>query len=135
MKHEPIAFPPTSPPHSKAAPPTSHRCADLSATILAQDQIIDRETGHVLSGRLEFDILLALYLAEHQGSSPCLSDICSATSAPFSTAHRKITGMIDRGLLRRSPPSSDRRRAVVQLGAGAKALVERTLGHLVERGN
>jgi DNA-binding MarR family transcriptional regulator len=107
--------------------------AELCAVLLAQDRIVDRETHQTLRSRLEFDILLDLYVAEHQGISPCLWDIGSATSLPSSTAHRRITDMIDRGLLLRLPPAGDRRRVGVRLSAPAKTLVERTLEALLGR--
>ncbi len=133
MTHEPFAFPPASKAVSEERPRALDHSAALCATILEQDRIIGREIQDVLGCRLEFNILLALYVAEHRGSAPCLWDIGTATSAPSSTAHRKIAGLIHSGLLQRLPPSGDRRRVAVQLSADARTLVERTLEHLVER--
>jgi DNA-binding MarR family transcriptional regulator len=135
MIHRPIAPPPSLLTVDGSHSATSDRNVSLGASILAQDRIIDREIEHALGSRLEFNILLDLYVSEHQGASPCLWDIGSQTPLPSSTAHRKITGMIDRGLLHRLPPSGDRRRVAVELSAVGKALVEQTLNHLAERNN
>ena len=133
MIHQPFPPPFRSSSTDAKRSATSDRNVSLGASILAQDRIIDREIKHVLGSRLEFDILLDLYVSEHQGASPCIWDIGSQTPLPSSTAHRKITGMIGRGLLHRLPPSGDRRRVAVKLSAAGKALIEQTLNHLADR--
>ena len=131
MEREAPGSPQASRRPSRTDETISEDVAAFCATLLAQDRVIDRETRHMLASRLEFDMLLDLYVAEQRGSSPCLWDLACATSLPSSTAHRRLSGMIRRGVLRRLAPSVDRRRVDVRLSADAKALVEHTIDRLV----
>ena len=49
-----------------------------------------------------WDILLDLYLADRAGKAVQVWSLCIAANVPTSTAHRKITDMVEDGLLARS---------------------------------
>jgi DNA-binding MarR family transcriptional regulator len=133
MRHEPFPQPANVLPIDGTGSSPSERNLELCATLLAQDRIIERHIKSILGTRLEFDILMDLYIAESRGFRPCLWDIGSATPLPSSTAHRRITGMIRSGLLSRVPSTGDRRRVSVRLSENAKVLTETTLDHRVDR--
>lgn len=68
-----------------------------------------------------WDILLDLYLAERGGTSVQIWSLCIAANVPTSTAHRKITQMIDEGLLVRSMQGG---RVIVSLAPDALLCLE-----------
>ena len=73
----------------------------LCRTILASDQCIDLEIRRARLNRLDFDMLLDLYIAEHDGQSRCLWDVCQAAIGPFSSAHRRLSVLIKNGFVLR----------------------------------
>lgn len=109
---------------------SQERFALLGRHILAQDRQIASDTALLIGSRLEFDMLLDLYLAECGGEARCVWDVCAGSPAPISTAHRKIGGMVERGLVRRLPPSGDRRRVTLALSDEARALLIQVLVRL-----
>jgi DNA-binding MarR family transcriptional regulator len=106
--------------------------------ILALDQMIEPTLRTAALTRTDFDMLLDLYLAEQDGRCICMWDVCHAASAPFSTAHRRLTAMIVRGLVIRMAPRGDWRRVIIGLSADARALIEEVIsatGIRSERGS
>lgn len=61
------------------------------------------------------DMLLELYVAEHERRATYIWSLCTAAHIPFSTAHRKVALLEERGLLAREPAVRDRRRVSVRM--------------------
>jgi hypothetical protein len=91
--------------------------------ILAIDQSIEPRLRSAGLTRLDFDMLLDLYVSEHEKRDRCLWDVCQAASGPFSTAHRRLSVMIERGAVIRQAPNGDWRRVVVRLSDDTKLLL------------
>lgn len=104
--------------------PASQGTIDFCRRVLALDQHINPHLRSARLTRLDFDLLLDLYIIEQDGGSACLWDVCQAASAPYSTAHRHLTVLIKRGLVARAGDHQDWRRILVQCTGAANALLE-----------
>lgn len=97
--------------------------ASACRAILAVDQIIEMALRKAELSRPDFDMLLDIHVAELEGRSICMWDVCQTAAIPFSTAHRRLSVMVDRGLVERLAPRGDWRRVIVGLSADARAII------------
>ncbi len=100
-----------------------------------------RKTNHFLAIRklrdahlptAEFDeplwfMLLDLYHSQITGQRVSISNLCLSSGIPQTTALRRIEELVGRGLVRRVPDQSDRRRAFVELSDDGHARISRFL--------
>jgi FixJ family two-component response regulator/DNA-binding MarR family transcriptional regulator len=100
-----------------------------------------RKTSHFLAIRklrdvhlptAEFDeplwfMLLDLYHSQITGQRVSISNLCLSSGIPQTTALRRIEELVGRGLVRRVPDQSDRRRAFVELSDDGHARISRFL--------
>ncbi|MBI3507500.1 MAG: response regulator [Proteobacteria bacterium] len=100
-----------------------------------------RKTNHFLAIRklrdlhlptAEFDeplwfMLLDLYHSQITGQRVSISNLCLSSGIPQTTALRRIDDLVARGLVRRVPDQSDRRRAFVELSDDGHARISRFL--------
>lgn len=77
-----------------------------------------------------WDMLLELYLAEHETRDVSLYSLYMAAYIPPPTAHRRVKDMEQKGLLVRDANESDRRRINVTLTAKGREFVEEVLDEL-----
>lgn len=84
-------------------PDDPERCREkICKRLIAERKRVGVHLGFELIPAPAWDILLDLYLAERAGKAVQIWSLCIAANVPTSTAHRKITDMIDDGLLARS---------------------------------
>ncbi|MDH7639222.1 MarR family winged helix-turn-helix transcriptional regulator [Sphingomonas oryzagri] len=105
-------------------------CRDM----LERGQIVERVMGQTVAPDAELAMLLYIYLAEAGGREPYLWEVCTATSTPISTAHRKLGRLTEQSLLARTMIATDRRRIGLRLTPKAQELVDRLLDRIVDHG-
>lgn len=103
-------------------PETAARIA-MCRTIAEMRKALACCLGESFSPAPYLDMLLDLYVSQSEGQDTYVWSLCMATSAPLSTAHRKITDLEQRGLLALEPGLTDRRRVGVQLTQEGEAVV------------
>lgn len=77
-----------------------------------------------------WDILLDLYLAELEERPIYLWQSCVASNIPISSAHRKISNMIESGIVERTGLASDRRRVDIALTPATRGNMHRLVDAL-----
>lgn len=77
-----------------------------------------------------WDILLDLYLAELEERPIYLWQSCVASNIPISSAHRKISNMIESGILERTGLGSDKRRVDIALSPATRGDMHRLVDAL-----
>jgi DNA-binding MarR family transcriptional regulator len=123
----------TFPNPSDVTGPAAPQPAPVCRTLLALDQIIEPALRAAALTRLDLDMLLYLYVTEQDGRAACMWDVCQTVSAPFSTAHRHLSAMIDRDFVARVEPRGDWRRVVVGLSPDARQLINAITAKLEHR--
>lgn len=93
------------------------RRLETCRTLIAERQLVGELIGFEICPCPAWDILLDLYVAQHEGRSTYLWSLSVAANIPVSSAHRKINELIERGLLVRSADPRDGRRVTVSLAA------------------
>ncbi len=68
-----------------------------------------------LFGEPAYDILLDLYVSQHEGRQVTISDACNAAHVPWTTAVRQVRKLHALGLVLRLDDDLDRRRCYVVL--------------------
>jgi uncharacterized membrane-anchored protein len=76
--------------------------AQICRGLIAERKRVGVHLGFDLCPAPVWDILLDLFLAEQADRPVQIWSLCVAANVPSSTAHRKISDMINRGLLVRS---------------------------------
>ncbi|MDT9598967.1 winged helix DNA-binding protein [Sphingosinicella rhizophila] len=78
-----------------------------------------RERDRIFGGRLfadpSWDILLDLFIAQHEGQNVSVSSACIAASVPSTTALRHIAHLVEIGLVVRRPHPRDSRSTFLEL--------------------
>lgn len=82
--------------------PPDRRREKICQRLVAERKRAGVRLGFDLIPAPAWDILLDLYLAERAGNPVQIWSLCIAANVPTSTAHRKITEMVEQGLLARS---------------------------------
>ncbi|MCG2841236.1 LysR family transcriptional regulator [Sandaracinobacter sp. RS1-74] len=100
------------------------RYADLCRAILAARRYIGRAFGHDLIADPASEMLLDLYVREHEGRTTSITSFWGAASAAFGTARRSFTVMENRALVTRTPDPGDGRRVLVQLTPSTRRQLE-----------
>lgn len=75
-------------------------------------------------GEPAWDVLLALYLAENNGTVPTVSSLAKAARIPLTTAIRWIDYLEEKRLIERQRSSDDGRASTVILSADGRARIE-----------
>lgn len=78
------------------------RREQICRRLIAERKRVGMHLGFDLVPAPAWDILLDLYLANLLGKPTQIWSLCIAANVPTSTAHRKISDMVDRNLLARS---------------------------------
>lgn len=87
----------------------------LVILLLRVRTLVGRHFGFDLCSNPAWDMLLDLYSTGDAGRMTSLSSLSHAANVPARTALSWIHRMVDRGLLKRMPDSTDRRRVNVEL--------------------
>jgi len=80
-----------------------------------------------------WDMLLDLFIQEHQGRAVSTHSLCIAAAVPPTTALRRIGKLVDAGLVSRRPSAQDNRVIHVQLTANGRAEMELYLRDRLQR--
>lgn len=106
------------------------RCREkICRRLVAERKRIGVQLGFDLIPAPAWDILLDLYLAERAGHGVQIWSLCIAANVPTSTAHRKISDMVERGLLTRS---MDGGRVMIRLTADTALKLEALFDDLAQ---
>jgi hypothetical protein len=100
------------------------RYADLCRAILAARKRAGRAFGNDLISDPASEMLLDLYVREHEGLTTSSTSFWGAASSALGTARRSLTTMERRGFVVRTGDPSDGRRALVQLTPSAREQLE-----------
>lgn len=111
-------------PSRERTPVLTDSATKVCRTILNVDQIIEPALRAANLSRSDFDMLLDIHIADLEGRRICMWDVCQAASVPFSTAHRRLSSMIERDLVERLAPRGDWRRVIVGLSAEARSVID-----------
>ncbi len=115
-------------------PRTSAEYARVAEAILTARMRFGRAFGFDLATDPTGDMLLYLYIREHEGRSTSLSSLWGASSVAYSTARRCVNAIEERGVVTRIPDPTDGRRYLVCLTPRALRLIEAGLELVREAG-
>lgn len=94
-------------------------------------QMRDEVLGEALFSEPSWDILLDLFISDHEGRQLSVSAVCIGARAPSATALRYLTMLQDAGLVERTRDERDGRRSHVQLTSSGRRRMGLLLGRLV----
>ncbi|WP_278374355.1 LysR family transcriptional regulator [Sphingobium xenophagum] len=100
------------------------RYADLCRALLAAHKRAGRAFGNDLISDPASEMLLDLYVREHEGQTTSITSFWGAASSALGTARRSLTMMERRGFIVRTGDPSDGRRALVKLTPSAREQLE-----------
>jgi len=106
------------------SPGAANRHLPLCRALIRQRQLVTDLVGSMLCANPVWDMLLDLYVADHEGRLPYIWPLSVAGKVPISSAHRKIDAMVQQGLVVRVVDESDRRRVGIQLSAEFRKRLE-----------
>lgn len=110
----------------------SNAYVDLCRSILSARQLMGRAFGTDLFADPAGEMLLDLYVREHDGMTTSISKIWNASNAAYGTARRSLGIMERRGLIARSADTQDGRRTLVLLTDLARAQLEACLDIILD---
>lgn len=117
-----------------AQPVRSERHAVVARAILASRRIAGQRFGFDLAIDPIGDMLLDLYLREHEGRVTCLSSLWGAAGVGYSTARRCMMAMEKRGVVWRQADPADGRRFLVRLTTSAAGAIEGAIEMILQAG-
>ncbi|MBB4087562.1 MarR family transcriptional regulator [Sphingomonas carotinifaciens] len=74
-----------------------------------------------------WDMILELYVAEQEGSTIAVSQLCTLSGGSMTTALRHIEDLEALGLINRAPDPTDRRKAIVTMLPRLRSAIEQWL--------
>jgi DNA-binding MarR family transcriptional regulator len=101
--------------------------------LIAERRLVGEHLGFAICPCPAWDVLLDLYIAHQEQRLIYLGSLCVAANVPASSAHRKISDMMRRGLLDRSADEGDGRRVTVSLAPDAYRMMDRLLDRISAR--
>lgn len=81
-----------------------------------------------------WEMLLELAISDLEDNKVTVTSLCAAASVPYATAYRRVTQMIDNGMLIRLPDSEDRRRVHIVMTPETREKLNRVLDELISSG-
>ncbi len=105
---------------------------DICKRMVAMRKIVGVSLGYSLCPNPVWDMLLDLYLADHDHRAVFMLSLCGAANIPSSTAQRKIVEMEKAGWLRRESRNTDRRCIEVKLTPDGTWLVNSLLDGMID---
>ena len=94
-------------------------------------QMRDDVLGEALFSEPSWDILLDLFISDHEGRQLSVSAVCIGARSPSATALRYLAMLQDAGLVERTRDERDGRRSHVQLTAQGRRRMATLLGRLI----
>lgn len=83
-------------------------------------------------GEPSWDMMLDIYIADHDGRQVAVSDLCVAANAPTTTALRHIGALVRAGYITRQQDPQDGRRTLLSPSRKLRASVEAWLDYHVD---
>jgi hypothetical protein len=111
----------------------SYEYVDFCRSILAARKLMARVFGSDLFADPAGEMLLDLYVREHDGITTSITTIWNASNAAYGTTRRSLSIMERRGLIALTPDTQDGRRTLVLLTEGARAHIEASLDVMLGR--
>lgn len=111
----------------------SNEYVDLCRSILAARKFMGRAFGSDLFADPAGEMLLDLYVREHDGITTSITTIWNASNAAYGTARRSLSIMERRGLIALTPDTQDGRRTLVLLTGDARAQIQACLDIMLGR--
>ncbi|RZL81730.1 MAG: MarR family transcriptional regulator [Sphingomonas sp.] len=101
------------------APPSAvtEALIDVARRLYAMRKVRDELLGEALFSEPAWNMLLDLFISEHERRRLSVSAVCIGARAPSATALRYLTMLQDAGLVERTRDERDARRSHVQLTA------------------
>lgn len=109
-------------------PSALERAQELVAVYHRRNQLLQERGGTDLFANPAWHMLLDLFIAARTGKQISVSSLCITSLAPQTTALRHISGLVEKGLILRTPDAEDSRRIFLSLSGSALAMMEATLG-------
>ena len=105
---------------------------DMARRLYELRKVRDAMLGDALFSEPAWDILLDLFISEHEQRRLSVSAVCIGGRAPSATALRYLTMLQDADLVERTRDERDGRRSHVQLTALGRRRMTSLLGRLIE---
>lgn len=112
--------------------PSADMRIDICKRLVAMRKIIGVSLGYSLCPNPVWDMLMDLYLSDHDHKDVFMLSLCGAANVPSSTAQRKVVEMERAGWLRRESTDTDRRCIGVKLTAEGTWLVNSLLDGMID---
>lgn len=109
------------------------REAEIAKSLLEQRRLREEFFDRRILGEPTWDLLLDLYVAEHERIGISISSACLASCVPSSTALRNIDKLVDEGLLSRHKDPGDKRRCLLKLTPKSHKSIERYFSAILQR--
>ena len=93
-------------------------------TRLRQRRLRTEVFGDALFSDPSWEMLLDLYASTLEGRRVSISSLCIAADVPHATAWRRLSALIDRGILTRTDDPDDRRRSFVSFTETGRVRIE-----------
>ncbi len=139
----PLLTPPVTPTAIPLAGPARKTKDAAFSPVLPEAQLVQmakrlyemRQLRHEVLGEALFsepawDILLDLFISDHEGRQLSVSAVCIGARSPSATALRYLAMLQDAGLVERTRDERDGRRSHVQLTAQGRRRMAMLLGRL-----
>lgn len=104
--------------------------ARLATSVVASRRAIERLFKAQVANDPSIDLLLTLFIHRARGEMLTVSEACSSTSAPATTALRRLTILTKSGHVQRVPHRHDKRTVYVTLSDAAAATMRAWLQSL-----
>ncbi|QCB44120.1 transcriptional regulator [Sphingomonas sp. PAMC26645] len=105
---------------------------DMARRLYELRKVRDAMLGDALFSEPAWDILLDLFISEHEQRRLSVSAVCIGARAPSATALRYLTMLQDADLVERIRDARDGRRSHVQLTVLGRLRMTNLLGRLVD---
>lgn len=127
---------PSNPPYNSQAvrPLRSTRHAMVARAILAARKMAGQQFGLDLAVDPIGDMLLDLYVREHDGRTTSLTSLWAAAGVGATMARRCMMAMERRDIVRRQPDPTDGRRFFVFLTPGTARVIESGMETILQAG-
>jgi DNA-binding MarR family transcriptional regulator len=113
-------------------PPSDVALVDVAKRLYELRKVRDALLGKALFSEPAWDILLDLFISDHQGRRLSVSAVCIGARAPSATALRYLTLLQEADLIERTRDQCDGRRSHVQLTALGRRRMVGLLGRLID---
>lgn len=134
----PLLAPPTTAPAARktkdaAFPPAlpQVQLMQMAKRLYDVRQMRDEVLGEALFSEPSWDILLDLFISDHEGRQLSVSAVCIGARSPSATALRYLAMLQDAGLVERTRDERDGRRSHVRLTVQGRRRMGVLLGRLV----